>query len=835
LVGRTLSHYKILEEISRGGMGIVYKALDLKLNRHIALKVLPPALVSDPERKRRFIQEAQAAAALDHPHLAMVHEIDEAEGVTFIAMELIEGEKLRDFMARERVSKARSLELALEICEGLALAHERGIVHRDIKPANIMVTREGHAKIIDFGLAKLVEPRASDASDIETALRHETEAGVVMGTVSYMSPEQARGEKVDHRSDVFSFGIVLYEMLAGSLPFQGPTGADTVSAILKEPAPPLPELGGEIPREAGAEIQSILDRCLAKARDGRPQSTAELVVALQTVLRLVASGAAMPAASRRLRRKLVIGGAVLAGVLALALGFFFSQRQKPSSTELPSGVSARRSVAVLGFKNLAERPESNWLSTALSEMFASKLSAGGKLRTIAGENVSRMKIELQLADADSFGRETLARIRANLGCDLVVLGSYLALGESGGGKIRLDVRLQDAALGETIATVTDAGGEGDLLDLISRTGARLREKLDVGELSTEERTGVRASLPEDPEAARLYVEGLRRLRQFDALGARDLLERALSLAPEHALAHSVLGKAWSELGYDEKARAEARSAFELSQALPREERLLVEARLREATTEWDRAAEVYRSLFEFFPDNVDYGLSLAAAQTSGGKGVDALATVASLRRLASASRVDPRIDLQEAATASALSDFERVRTAASAAAEKARAHSAPLLVARARLVEGWAQERLGQPEAAISAAEEAKSLFSQAGDRRGVAQAWNNLFSVLWRRGDLEGARRATTELLAIYREIGDRSGTATGLLDIGILHYERGDLSAALAAMHEALSVRREVQDQAGIATLVNNIGVMHHLQGATGPGGEDVRRSARHRSRHR
>jgi serine/threonine-protein kinase len=205
-------------------MGIVYRAVDIKLNRQIALKVLPPELVADPERKRRFIQEARAAAALDHPHIAMVHEIDEADGVTFIALELIEGEKLRDLMATGSLSPTRSLELAVEVAEGLALAHERGIVHRDIKPANIMVTREGHAKIIDFGLAKLVEPLVGDASDVETALRRETEAGVVMGTVSYMSPEQARGDKVDHRSDVFSFGVVLYEMLAGNLPFQGRTG-----------------------------------------------------------------------------------------------------------------------------------------------------------------------------------------------------------------------------------------------------------------------------------------------------------------------------------------------------------------------------------------------------------------------------------------------------------------------------------------------------------------------------------------------------------------------------------------------------------------------------------
>ena len=195
MIGRTLSHYKVLEEISRGGMGIVYKALDPKLNREVALKVLPPELVSDPERKRRFVREAQAAATLKHPNIGVIYEIDEVDGVDFIAMELIEGEKLRDVLQRERLPVARCLELSSEVAEGLALAHDKGIVHRDLKPGNIMVTELGHPKIIDFGLAKLVEPLASESSGASTALRNESSGGKVLGTLSYMSPEQARMDR----------------------------------------------------------------------------------------------------------------------------------------------------------------------------------------------------------------------------------------------------------------------------------------------------------------------------------------------------------------------------------------------------------------------------------------------------------------------------------------------------------------------------------------------------------------------------------------------------------------------------------------------------------------
>ncbi len=230
MIGQTLSHYKVLDEISRGGMGVVYRALDTKLDREVALKVLPPELVADEERRRRFIQEAKAAAALHHPHIATIFEIDEADGSTFIAMELIEGEKLGDLLQGKPLPLTRSLELAAEVAEALARAHDKGIVHRDLKPANIMVTVDGHAKVIDFGLAKLVEPLSTGDSAVDTALKQKTDSGVVMGTVAYMSPEQARGLKVDHRSDIFSFGIVLFEMLTGRLPFEGPSSVETLNA-----------------------------------------------------------------------------------------------------------------------------------------------------------------------------------------------------------------------------------------------------------------------------------------------------------------------------------------------------------------------------------------------------------------------------------------------------------------------------------------------------------------------------------------------------------------------------------------------------------------------------
>ena len=282
MIGRTLSHYKIVEEIGHGGMGVVYRALDTRLGREVALKVLGPGLCDDPELERRLRQEAHAAASLAHPAISVVYEIDQAEGATFIAMELIRGEPLATMLGRGRLEPARALDLALEVAEGLAEAHARGVVHRDLKPSNVMVTESGRAKIIDFGLAKLTKERDPIDSGVDTPPRGETDPGRIIGTAAYMSPEQVRGGKVDPRSDVFSFGALLYELLAGRPAFRRETGVETLHAVLKEDALPLPpmDLGA-----AGEPLQKLLDRCLDKDPGARYPAMPELVNDLRSARR----------------------------------------------------------------------------------------------------------------------------------------------------------------------------------------------------------------------------------------------------------------------------------------------------------------------------------------------------------------------------------------------------------------------------------------------------------------------------------------------------------------------------------------------------------------------
>ena len=262
MVSETLSHYRIIAEIGRGGMGVVYKALDLKLNREVALKVLRPELVTDGARKQRFVQEARAAAALTHPGIAVVYEIDEADGESFIAMELVRGKTLREVLEEGRLPLGRALRIARAVLSALATAHDKPIIHRDLKPENVMVLLGDDIKILDFGLAKLVEPGEADELMASRTTELRTREGTIMGTAAYMSPEQAEGKPVDVRSDVFSFGVVLYEILTGRRPFRGDSLASLQASILKD-EPQFEENDASIT----TDLKKIVSRCLEKNKE----------------------------------------------------------------------------------------------------------------------------------------------------------------------------------------------------------------------------------------------------------------------------------------------------------------------------------------------------------------------------------------------------------------------------------------------------------------------------------------------------------------------------------------------------------------------------------------
>ena len=471
-------------------------------------------------------------------------------------------------------------------------------------------------------------------------------------------------------------------------------------------------------------------------------------------------------------------------------------------------LNPRRSVAVLGFRNLSGDAQEAWLSTALSDWLTTELSAGDQLRTIPAESIARMRMELSLPNVDSLGKESLTRIHKNLGPDLVVVGSYAILGQKSDGQIRLDLHLQDTRTGETVISMSETGTQLHLFDLVSKAGEQLRRQLGVRAVTSEEAAEVAIALPSASDAARLYSEGLAKLRIFDALAARDLLSDAVASEPNYALSHAALATAWAQLGYDEKARAEAKKAFDLSANLSRAERLLVEGRYREASRDWDKAIGIYRALFEFFPDNLDYGLALVSAQVSANRWKEALTTVAALRVLPAPLRDDPRIDLAEGDAARSLGDMKRAEACFARAADRARASGASLLLGEARLAQAWAFENLGRPEDIDGVVREAKELYLAAHVRRGAAKAATMEAIALANQGDYLGAKKGYEESLAISKELGSKLSVANGYVNVGDVFSSLGDLAGARKSFEEALANYNEIGDQDGVALAQNDLG---------------------------
>jgi eukaryotic-like serine/threonine-protein kinase len=519
---------------------------------------------------------------------------------------------------------------------------------------------------------------------------------------------------------------------------------------------------------------------------------------------------------------LVWGGAGLfLGLILTAGGYFYRARFEVNSHTRAAdagsypAIRLRPSVAVIGFRNLTGRAESAWLSTAIAEMLNTEIAAGRKMRMVDGENIARTKRELSLADADTLAPDTLSRLRTNLDADYVVLGSYTSLGTEGKGGIRVDLRLQDASTGETIAEEGISGQEAQLFDLISQMGSRLRDKLGVGSLSEAEIATIRASFPSDPKAAQLYAQGLARLHAYDNLAARDLLLQAVQLKPSHALAHSALAACWKALGYDGRAQEEASKAYQLSKSLAREDQLWIEAFYRETGADWDQAIEIYRTLMQFFPDNLEYGLRLAETQSTAGRGKDSLATIHGLRQLPTPISRDPRIDLQEAYAGNQLGDYKQVQTASDQAAQKAEKRGARLLLARALLFESTAARNLQDPKGAWTLNEHAQQIYLKAGDTYGAARARIRLADLMFQRGEYAQSNEISEECLRTFRALGSKRDVANALDDIAGGLFEMGELGKARTTYEEALAVQKEVGNRRGIATELSNLGATLQQQG--------------------
>jgi len=498
-------------------------------------------------------------------------------------------------------------------------------------------------------------------------------------------------------------------------------------------------------------------------------------------------------------------------VLAVGRGVF----GRPPSTTASAVFRPRPSIAVLGFRNMSGKPEQDWMSTAVAAMLDAELASGQQIRVIPAENVARMNLDLSLPPADTYGRETLDKIHNHLGTDIVVSGSYLALLDGTATKLRIVLQVQDTRTGETIASFTKDGTEGDLPQLVSESGENLRRILGIGSLSAAAAREVRASSPNNSEAARLYAEGLARLQGFDALGARALLEKAIAADPDHALSHSALAESLSVLGYDPNAQDEAKKAFDLSPNLAREDRLSIEGRYRELMHDPPAALDIYHTLHSFFPDNLDYGLRFAKAQITANHAAEALQTIAALRSLPAPGSKDPRLDLAEASAAERLGDMKRSQKAAAASGARAKDLGSGLMSAAALVEEAWTWINLGEPEKAIADYTRARELWLAAGDTYSAARALHGIAIAQKDSGVLPEARKSYEEALKEFRLVGANASIASCSHNLGILFFEQGQLDLAKERLEEALRIQSAQNDKRAVSSDLDDLGNVIMLMG--------------------
>ncbi|NNF04410.1 MAG: protein kinase [Rhodothermales bacterium] len=582
MTGTTLSHYKIVEELGRGGMGIVYLGEDTKLDRKVAIKVLPSSALASDDDRARFYREAKAAAALNHPNIAQIYQIDDAvpsdaphgtQPSPFIAMEYIDGEPLDDRIKRGPLELAEAVRLATQIAGALGEAHEKGIVHRDVKASNVMLTSKGDAKVLDFGLA---------LTEASTKL---TRMGSTLGTVAYMSPEQARGDAVDHRTDIWAFGVVLYEMLTGQRPFESTYDQAIVYSILNVEPPPIREVNQDVPER----ISALVSTCLEKDRSDRIGTMADVVAELQNVdsspEQARSDSDARP--ERFPRAAVVVGTLALLSVIIVSLVLLNARKESDDA-------SPENRVAVLPF-SISGADDLSYLGEGMVDLLSEKLNGAGELRTIDPRVVIAL---LKRENLDARDPEDAVRAAELLGAGRFVAGDVLQLGD----RLRLTAYAHDAGEpGESLSTSTFEGTESELLPALDGVASTLLSGMLTGPSAEIQRTAASSS---SLAAVKEYLKGEQAMREGRYREASEAYRRATEIDSTFALAYyrNSLVAEWIDAP---DVRALADRAMEFSDQLPDRERSLLQA-LHLRRNGWpDQAERAYRAHLTRYLDDIE--------------------------------------------------------------------------------------------------------------------------------------------------------------------------------------------------------------------------------------
>jgi serine/threonine protein kinase/tetratricopeptide (TPR) repeat protein len=786
--------YEILQLLGEGGMGAVYKAADRELDRFVALKVIRPELASDPSILARFKQELLLAHQVTHRNVIRIYDLGEAEGVKFITMEFIEGKDLRSLIReKKKFTPEEAVDVIQQVCQALDAAHSVGVIHRDLKPQNVMQDSSGRILVMDFGLARTLEGGGM------------TQTGALVGTMEYMSPEQALGKDLDQRSDIFALGLIFFELLTGKTPFAAESAIASLIKRTQERATPVSDVDAQIP---GA-MSAIVGKCLERDLDQRYQSASAILADLNTWKDKRAAGTINFDASVKPWGQTLpwplLAGIVTAIVLAIS-GYMLRDRLFRSSPGTgPAPGAPAVSLAILPFRNASGDQTLDWLGPSLADMLSTDVGQSAQLRTVSPTSLHQVFTDLRISSTTVLDPSTIRRVADFSNANRVVWGQYAKFGD----QIRIDATLQDIKKGSTVPLKIDVPSEKEIPGAIDRLAESIRQKLALPENVLKE---LKASsfqpASQSVAALRDYNQGIGFQRDGKNLEAQKQFEAATKEDPTFALAFSRLAQTYGSLGYDNEAEQSAKKAVGLSQALPEAEKYLISAIELQVMKKYPEAITAYGNLAKVSPDNSDVQSALASLYQDSGDLVKAREYYQKLLS-SNPKNVAASLDLGriEIKSGNPQGSFDPLNRAYSLAVQvdnqEQKAASLHLMAVAYRM--------LSKPQEVLRNEQEALIIWRRIGQKRGLAFSLNEIARAQASLGITKDAVSNFQEALQIRREIGDKRGLGDTLIDMGNFSDDRGNHDQALKMYKEALELERDIGNESLQAICLNNIGSVY------------------------
>ena len=779
-------------------MGAVYKAEDRELNRFVALKVIRPELASDPSMLQRFKQEILLASKISNRNVIRIYDLGEADGIKFITMEFIEGKDLRALIReKKKFTPEEAVDVVQQMCIALDATHSIGVIHRDLKPQNVMQDASGRILVMDFGLARTLQ------------LGGLTQTGALVGTMEYMSPEQALGKDLDQRSDIFAIGLIFYELLTGKTPFGAESAIASLIKRTQERAIPVSDVDGQIP---GA-LSGIVSKCLERDLTQRYQNVSAILADLNTWKDKRAAGtinfdANVKPWGRTLPWPIIAG--IVTVVLLAVTGFMLRDRLfSPHSKTAVVPAGPQVSLAILPFRNASGDPSVDWLGSSLADMLSTDVGQSAQLRTVSPTSVHQIFTDLRISSGTVLDPAMIRRVADFSNADRVVWGQYAKFGD----QIRIDATLQDIKNGNAVPLKIDVPSEKEIPGAIDRLAESIRQKLALPENVLKE---LKASSfqPSSHSVAALreYNQGINSQREGKNLEAQKQFEAATKDDPAFALAFSKLAQAYSSLGYDSEAERSAKKAVGLSQDLPQAEKYLITAIELQVIKNYPDAIKAYESLAKVSPDNSDVQSALASLYQDSG---DLTKAREYYQKLLSSNpkNVAATLDLGriEIKSGNPQGSFDPLNRAYSLAVQvdnqEQKATSLHLMAV--------AYRNLSKPQEVLRNEREAITIWRHIGQKRGLAFSLNAMAAAQASLGETKDAVPSFQEALQIRREIGDKRGLGDTLIDMGNFADDRGDHDQALKMYQEALELERDIGNESLQAICLNNIGSVYSEKG--------------------